>query len=59
MELQIAPDTINNTRLELKRVGERGTLEAERGLFTRPPQQGARRRRYPARSSPTKQSIGH
>jgi pyruvate/2-oxoglutarate dehydrogenase complex dihydrolipoamide acyltransferase (E2) component len=37
MDLEIAPNTINNTRLKLKRLVERGILtEAEQGLFTHP-----------------------
>lgn len=37
MNLQIAPNTINNTRLKLKRLAERGILvETEQGLFTHP-----------------------
>ncbi|MFC9931526.1 hypothetical protein [Streptomyces sp. NPDC127190] len=35
MDLEIAPNTINNTRLKLKRLAERGILvETEQGLFT-------------------------
>ncbi|GAX58714.1 hypothetical protein [Streptomyces olivochromogenes] len=35
MDLEIAPNTINNTRLKLKRLVERGILtETEQGLFT-------------------------
>ncbi|WP_431040755.1 hypothetical protein ACQUSR_01840 [Streptomyces sp. P1-3] len=37
MDLEIAPNTINNTRLKLKRLAERGILaETEQGLFTHP-----------------------
>ncbi|WP_329375613.1 hypothetical protein [Streptomyces sp. NBC_01483] len=37
MDLEIAPNTINNTRLKLKRLVERGILtETEQGLFTPP-----------------------
>ncbi len=37
MNLEIAPNTINNTRLKLKRLVERGILaETEQGLFTQP-----------------------
>ena len=37
MDMEIAPNTINNTRLKLKRLAERGILvETEQGLFTRP-----------------------
>ncbi|WP_326783252.1 hypothetical protein [Streptomyces sp. NBC_00151] len=37
MDLEIAPNNINNTRLKLKRLTERGILvEAEQGLFTQP-----------------------
>ncbi|MFI5679967.1 hypothetical protein [Streptomyces cellulosae] len=37
MDLQIAPNTINNARLKLKRLVERGILaETEQGLFTQP-----------------------
>ncbi|WP_330287191.1 hypothetical protein [Streptomyces sp. NBC_00576] len=37
MDLEIAPNTINNTRLKLKRLVERGILaEIEQGLFTHP-----------------------
>ncbi len=37
MDLEIAPNTINNTRLKLKRLVERGILvETEQGLFTQP-----------------------
>ncbi|MFF5797832.1 MULTISPECIES: hypothetical protein [Streptomyces] len=37
MDLEIAPNTINNTRLKLKRLVERGILaETEQGLFTHP-----------------------
>ncbi|MCX5235252.1 hypothetical protein OG824_08455 [Streptomyces prunicolor] len=34
---QIAPDTVKNTRLKLKRLAERGILaETEQGLLTQP-----------------------
>ncbi|MFG2590339.1 hypothetical protein [Streptomyces sp. NPDC048438] len=37
MDLEIAPNTINNTRLKLKRLAERGILaETEQGLITQP-----------------------
>ncbi|MFF5563435.1 hypothetical protein ACFY7Z_15255 [Streptomyces sp. NPDC012623] len=37
MDLQIAPNTINNACLKLKRLVERGILaETEQGLFTQP-----------------------
>jgi len=37
MDLEIAPNTINNTRLKLKRLTERRILvETEQGLFTQP-----------------------
>ncbi|WP_210583220.1 hypothetical protein [Streptomyces sp. GESEQ-35] len=37
MDMKIASNTINNTRLKLKRLTERGILtETEQGLFTRP-----------------------
>lgn len=37
MDLQIAPNTINNARLKLKRLVERGILAGtEQGLFTQP-----------------------
>jgi hypothetical protein len=37
MDLRIAPNTINNARLKLKRLVERGILaETEQGLFTQP-----------------------
>ncbi|MGW4101877.1 hypothetical protein [Streptomyces sp. NPDC004976] len=37
MDLEIAPNTINNTRLKLKRLVERGILaETEQGLFAQP-----------------------
>ncbi|MFI6935796.1 hypothetical protein [Streptomyces sp. NPDC050287] len=37
MDLETAPNTINNTRLKLKRLAERGILaETEQGLFTQP-----------------------
>ncbi|MEV4038633.1 hypothetical protein [Streptomyces umbrinus] len=37
MDLEITPNSINNTRLKLKRLTERGILvEAEQGLFTQP-----------------------
>ncbi|MEV0738315.1 hypothetical protein AB0I51_20600 [Streptomyces sp. NPDC050549] len=37
MDLEIAPNDINNTRLKLKRLAERGILvETEQGLFTQP-----------------------
>lgn len=37
MDLEIAPNNINNVRLKLKRLAERGILaETEQGLFTRP-----------------------
>ncbi|MCF3134675.1 hypothetical protein [Streptomyces olivochromogenes] len=42
MDLEIAPNNINNVRLKLKRLADRGILaETEPGLFTRPgPQSG-------------------
>ncbi|MCZ1012543.1 hypothetical protein O1L68_43440 [Streptomyces lydicus] len=37
MDLEIAPNNINNLRLELKRLADRGILvEPEQGLFTQP-----------------------
>ncbi|WP_406458459.1 hypothetical protein OH768_29070 [Streptomyces sp. NBC_01622] len=37
MDLQIAPDTVKNTRVKLKRLAERGILaETEQGLPTQP-----------------------
>jgi hypothetical protein len=37
MDLEIAPNNINNTRLKLKRLAERGILvETEQGLFAQP-----------------------
>ncbi|MFD7379725.1 hypothetical protein ACFY13_49095 [Streptomyces mirabilis] len=37
MDVEIAPSNINNTRLKLKRLAERGILaETEQGLFTLP-----------------------
>ena len=37
MDLQIAPNTVNNARLKLKRLAERGILlETAQGLFTQP-----------------------
>ncbi|GAA0927816.1 hypothetical protein GCM10009549_50070 [Streptomyces thermoalcalitolerans] len=37
MDLEIGPDTINNTRLKLKRIVERGIMaETGQGLFTHP-----------------------
>jgi hypothetical protein len=37
MDLEIAPNNINNTRLKLKRLTERGILvETEQGLFAQP-----------------------
>lgn len=37
MDLPIAPNTVNNARLKLKRLVERGILvETEQGLFTQP-----------------------
>lgn len=37
MDLEIAPNNVNNIRLKLKRLVERGILaETEQGLFTRP-----------------------
>ncbi|MFC5198317.1 hypothetical protein [Streptomyces kaempferi] len=37
MDLLIAPSTVNNTRLKLKRLVERGIrAETEQGLFTQP-----------------------
>ncbi|MFI1370074.1 hypothetical protein [Streptomyces griseochromogenes] len=37
MEVEIAPNNINNVRLKLKRLAERGILaETGQGLFTRP-----------------------
>ncbi|MBO3682120.1 hypothetical protein [Streptomyces sp. NEAU-YJ-81] len=37
MHLTVAPDNINNTRLKLERLVERGILtETEQGLFTQP-----------------------
>ncbi|WP_245685593.1 hypothetical protein [Streptomyces yerevanensis] len=36
-DMEIAPNNINNTRLKLKRLTERGILvETEQGLFTQP-----------------------
>ncbi|WP_369226630.1 hypothetical protein AB5J52_38785 [Streptomyces sp. R39] len=47
MDMEIAPNNINNTRLKLKRLVERGIqVETEQGLFTQPRPQAARRRRY-------------
>ncbi|WP_329375970.1 hypothetical protein [Streptomyces sp. NBC_01483] len=41
MDMEIAPNNINNTRLKFKRLTEHGILaETEQGLFTQPqPQQ--------------------
>ncbi|MFI0453658.1 hypothetical protein [Actinomadura sp. 6N118] len=37
MDLKVAPNNINNTRLKLKRLTERGILvETEQGFFTQP-----------------------
>ncbi|MEU3342952.1 MULTISPECIES: hypothetical protein [Streptomyces] len=37
MDLEVAPNNINNVRLKLKRLAERGILsETEQGLFTQP-----------------------
>lgn len=37
MDVEIAPNNVNNVRLKLKRLVERGILvETEQGLFTRP-----------------------
>ena len=37
MDMEIAPNNINNTRLKLKRLTERGILvETEQGLFAQP-----------------------
>ncbi|MBV6703415.1 hypothetical protein [Kitasatospora aureofaciens] len=37
VDMEIAPNNVNNVRLKLKRLVERGILaEAEQGLFTRP-----------------------
>ncbi|MFF4138536.1 hypothetical protein ACFY1B_45495 [Streptomyces mirabilis] len=37
LHLEIAPNNINNTRLKLKRLADRGILvETEQGLFTQP-----------------------
>ncbi len=37
MDLEIAPSNVNNVRLKLKRLVERGILtEPEQGLFTQP-----------------------
>ncbi|GGZ85973.1 hypothetical protein ACFOOM_16385 [Streptomyces echinoruber] len=37
MDLEIAPNNVNNVRLKLKRPAERGILiESEQGLFTKP-----------------------
>jgi len=37
MDMEITPNNINNTRLKLKRLTERGILvETEQGLFTQP-----------------------
>lgn len=37
MDVEIAPSSINNARLKLKRLVERGILaETEQGLFTLP-----------------------
>ncbi|MFF2809242.1 hypothetical protein ACFVT2_19065 [Streptomyces sp. NPDC058000] len=37
MDVEIAPNKVNNVRLKLKRLAERGILaETEQGLFTRP-----------------------
>ncbi|WP_328433854.1 hypothetical protein [Streptomyces sp. NBC_00425] len=36
-DLEIAPNSVNNTRLKLKRLIERGTsVETEQGLFAQP-----------------------
>ncbi|MGW2595905.1 hypothetical protein ACWCXC_37345 [Streptomyces sp. NPDC001515] len=37
MDLEIAPNNVNNVRLKLKRLAERGILiEPEQGFFTKP-----------------------
>jgi hypothetical protein len=37
MDLPVAPNNINNARLKLKRLANRGILtETEQGLFTQP-----------------------
>ncbi len=37
MDTEVTPNNINNTRLKLKRLAERGILvETEQGLFTQP-----------------------
>ncbi|MFJ5123476.1 hypothetical protein [Kitasatospora sp. NPDC088548] len=37
IDLETAPNTVNNVRLKLKRLVERGVLvEPEQGLFTQP-----------------------
>ncbi|MGW3689114.1 hypothetical protein [Streptomyces sp. NPDC005125] len=37
MDVELTPSNINNARLKLKRLVERGILvETEQGLFTRP-----------------------
>lgn len=37
MDMEVTPNNINNTRLKLKRLAERGILvETEQGLFTQP-----------------------
>jgi hypothetical protein len=37
MDMETAPNNVNNARLKLKRLVERGILvETEQGLFTRP-----------------------
>jgi hypothetical protein len=37
MDLEIAPNNVNNVRLKLKRLADRGILiEPEQGLFTQP-----------------------
>ncbi|WP_354645198.1 hypothetical protein [Kitasatospora camelliae] len=44
MDVEIAPSNINNVRLKLKRLAERGILvETEQGLFTLPRPQPLRR----------------
>jgi hypothetical protein len=61
MDVEIAPSNINNVRLKLKRLAERGILaETEQGLFTLPRPQPLRRAatslltptERPARASP-------
>ncbi|MGC4987010.1 hypothetical protein ACLQ18_41520 [Streptomyces sp. DT193] len=62
MDLEIAPNNINNTRLKLKRLTERGILvEAEQGLFHPATAVAARRHRgqpaYPSRKSETDNQL--